>query len=183
MFFIKRFFLFTIMYTTLHFIGHAQKIEAAYSEWDNQLDEWKIHVNEEEYVLAIKQFGTNPYNRWNLTYEGEESTWGHMQTKWSADFNYIEFFLGNEQINITTVYPNDPTVWRITHGETSMVIQRQTPFEWRIRNKKDFDWIMYEVEEGVLHDWYIDDYSGDDITFEMRVAAVLIVLESMLYIF
>ncbi len=80
-------------------MGLCQKIEAAYSEWDNQFDEWKIHVNEDVYILAIKQYGANTYNRWNLSYEnGEEFTRGYIQNKRAQDFNYFDFFLGDEEL-------------------------------------------------------------------------------------
>jgi len=163
--------------------GVSQKIEAAYSEWDNQLDEWKIHVNEDVYVLAIKQFGSNPFGRWNLTYENdEEYTRGYVQMKWAENFNFIDFYLGNEQLSISTIYRNDPTVWKIMHEDKTLIIERKNQFEWGKRSTRDFEWIMYEVNEGQVQDWYIDDYSQDELTFEMRVAATLVIIESMAFI-
>ncbi len=166
-----------------HLNVHSQKIEAAYSEWDDQFDEWKIHVNEEIYVIAIKQYGNNTFSRWNLTYENEdEFTRGYMQLKWAEDFNYFDFFLGQEQLSITTIYRNDPTVWKISHGDQTLVIQQKNQFEWSKRSRRDFEWVMYEVNNGFIHDWYIDDSSTDEISFEMRVAATLIIIEKMAFI-
>lgn len=181
----KDFFLyiFLLLFITNCHSAFCQKIEAAYSEWDYQFDEWKFHVNEDIYVLAIKQYGANTYNKWDLSYENEDLFLrGYMQSKWAEDFNYFDFFLGDEQLQITTIYRDDPSVWKIQHGDQTLVIQFKNQFEWGKRHQRDFDWIMYEVVKGQIHDWYIDDYSQDEISFEMRVAATLIVIETMAFI-
>ena len=61
----------------------AQILEAAYCEWDDQFDEWKLAINEDEYVFAVRQFGQNPYRRWNLEFVNlnEEEVRGFMQLK------------------------------------------------------------------------------------------------------
>ena len=163
--------------------GFSQTIEAAYSEWDNHLDEWKIHVNEDLYVEAIRQSGTNPYGRWNLIYEQEDRLdRGYIQMKWAADFNYFDFFLGGEQLSISTIYRNDPTVWKIQHGEQTLIIENKNVFEWGKRSSRNFDWVMYQVDEREVQNWYIDDNSQDELTFEMRVAATLIVIETFAFL-
>ncbi len=85
-------------------------------------------------------------------------------------------------LSITTIYRDDPTVWKIQHDEKTLIIQNKIPFVWEKRHTRDFEWIMYAVNEGYIQDWYIDDDSQDEITFEMRVAATLIVLETMAFI-
>jgi hypothetical protein len=174
-----------IFFLSFVFLGQSvtcQKIEAAYSVWDNQFDEWNIHVNEELYVHAIRQFGANTYSRWNLVYEDDEGLHrGFMQSKRAEDFNYFDFYIGNEQLMITTVYANNPTIWKIQHYDKTLIIQNRGPFEWSKRSSREFEWNMYQVNEGFIHDWYIDDNSQDEITFEMRVAATLIVLETVAF--
>ncbi len=159
----------------------AQVIEAAYSEWDDQFEEYKIHINEEEYVEAIRQFGSNPYRRWNLRFENLDGGYysGYMQLKREGDINYWDFNFDNEFLSIETIYRNDVFTWRIRQGELSFTFSAQDRFGyvWEDRFMKEFDWLMYQVEEGDIRDWYIDDDSDDALSFPMRIAAVLIILE------
>ena len=159
----------------------AQVLEAVYSEWDDQFEEFKLHINEEEYVEAIRQFGRNPYRRWNFKFENLDGDYftGFMQLKREGDVNYWDFHFDNELLIIETIYRNDIFTWRITHGDKSFTFTAKDRFgfAWEDRFVKEFDWTMYQVEEGDIRDWYIDDYSVEYLSFPMRIAASMIIIE------
>ncbi len=163
----------------------AQILEAAYCEWDDQFDEWKLAINEDEYVFAVRQFGQNPYRRWNLEFvdlnEGEVR--GFMQLKRDGDINYWDFFFGDEQISISTIYRGDIFLWKISDGEKSFSFSASDQFgtEWIDRYEKDIDWTMYQVQEGDVRDWYIDEATGSNLSFAFRIAASLLIIELMAF--
>lgn len=170
-------FLLMIVYLT----SHSQVLEAAYSEWDDQFDEWKLHINAEEFVLSKRQFGRNTFRRWNVEYEtleGELFT-GYMQLNRAEDLNYWELRFNNELIIVTTIHRDDYFLWRVKQGDKSFDFQADDRFgfSWKDRFEKNFDWSMYQVEEGDFRDWYIDDTSEGLITFPMRIAAAMVILD------
>jgi len=173
--------LFTCCYIMTPTLLFSQTLEAAYSAMDFQFDEFRVHINQEEYVEAIKQFGSNPYRRWNFRFENLDGEYysGYMQQKWEGDVNYWDLQFDNEWLSITTVYSNDVFTWKITHDDRYFIIQAKDRFgtEWEDRAEKDFDWTMYQVEEGELRDWYIDENAEGNLSFPMRLAAIMIVLE------
>lgn len=163
----------------------GQKLEAAYCEWDDQFDEWKLAINEDEYVMAVRQFGRNPFRRWNLEYIGldDQEIRGFMQLKREGDINYWDFYFGDERITLTTIYRGDVFLWKITDGEQSFSFSASNQFgtKWVDRFEKGIDWTMYQVEEGDIRDWYIDESSGSNLTFPIRIAASLIIVEIMTF--
>lgn len=163
----------------------AQVIEAAYCEWDDQFDEWKLAVNEDEYVFAVRQFGRNPYRRWNLEYIGldDQEIRGFMQLKREGDVNYWDFHFGDEKINLTTIYRGDIFLWKATDGENTFSFTASDQFgtKWIDRYEKKIDWTMYQVEEGDVRDWYIDESPDNNLTFALRIAASLVIVEMMVF--
>lgn len=162
-------------------IANGQVLEAAYSEWDNQFDEYKVHINEEEYVDALRQFGANPYRRWNFRFENLEGDFftGFMQVKRVGDINYWDFNFDNEFLSIQTIYRNDIFTWKIVHNQKSFTIRAEDHFGqvWEDRNERKFEWSMYQTEEGDIRSWYIDDNSEEELSFPMRLAAAMIIIE------
>ena len=160
---------------------HSQVLEAAYCEWDDQFDEWKLHVNEDEYVMAVRQFGANEYRRWSLKFENVEGEYftGFMQLKRAGDINYWDFEFDNEHLSISTIYRNDIFVWKVQHDEQSFsfVAKDRFGYEWEDRYEKNFDWKMYQVQEGDLRNWYIDDLSEEELNLPMRLAAAMVIIE------
>lgn len=165
--------------------ANAQIIEAAYCEWDDQFDEWKLAINAEEYVFAVRQFGQNPYRRWNLEYIGLDDTEirGFMQLKREGDVNYWDLYFGEEQISITTIYRGDIFLWKVDNGEQTFSFAAADQFgtSWSDRYEKNIDWTMYQVEQGDVRDWYIDEEAGSQLTFPLRIAASMIIVEMMTF--
>ena len=165
----------------LPFIGDAQTFEAAYSAWDDQFEEFKIHINEDEFVEAIRQFGRNPFRRWNFRFENLEGDFytGYMQLKREGDINYWDLVFDNEHLYITTIYANDVFTWKVVHDDKQFTFTAEDRFglAWEDRFVKEFDWNMYQEQEGELASWYIDDTSEENMTMPMRLAAIMVVLE------
>ena len=149
--------LFVFAVLTMSSIGtcQAQVLEAAYCEWEDLFDEWKIHVNADEFVFANRQRGLNQLRRWSLTYEDSEGNErsGFMQLKWENNLNYWDFFFDNERLSIEKVYRDDIFTWKILHDDNVFTItaKNRFGFEWEDRFARNFDWEMYQVDIGNLH--------------------------------
>lgn len=160
---------------------NAQVLESAFSEFDDVLDEWKIHINQEEYVEAIRQFGRNPYNRWNISFEDREGQIhrGHLQRKWDNDVNQWDFVFDNEHLSLSTIYRNDIFTWTVKHDNKTFTFTAKDRFgyEWEDRFHKSFEWKMFQVDEGLVQEWYIDDTSTDELSYSMRIASALLIIE------
>lgn len=163
----------------------AQHIVAAFSSFENQFDEWELYFNETDYMILTRQFGKNEARRWQFRYADstEVETYGFVQLKWIDDLNYWDISFGNEHLHMRTVYGNQYHSYRIVHGDKSLVIEAQDNFNfrWKDRYYKDFDWEMYRVYEDDINSWYIDDSSTNELTFPMRIAAIVLVLELSCY--
>lgn len=163
----------------------AQTLEAAYSEWDDQFDEWRLHLNAEEFVLARRQFGQNSYRRWNIEYEtpDEELFTGFIQLNRADDINYWELKFNNELIIVTTIHRDDIFLWRVKYNDITFDFQAEDRFgfSWKDRYEKEFDWNMFMPVEGDFRDWYIDDNAGDALTLPMRIAAAMVVIDLTCY--
>jgi len=159
----------------------GQVLESAFSEFDNVLDEWKIHINQDEFVEAIRQFGVNPYRRWNIRFEDVEGNIHHasLQRKWDNNPNQWDFTFDNEHLSLNTIYRNDLFTWIVKHDDKNFTFTAKDRFgyEWEDRFQKGYNWEMYQVEKGLVQDWYIDDTATDELSFPMRIASALLIIE------
>lgn len=158
---------------------HAQTLNSAFSIFDSQLDEWKIHIDEELYIEARRQMGSNPYHKWELSYDNEEGETlsGHLELKWPDNFSYWDGFWNNERISIEMIHFNDLSSWRIRHNDKTFTIRATTNMmnEWQSRFGDKYR--MYQVDEFDLRDWYIDDETEEELTFPMRIAIATLLIE------
>lgn len=159
--------------------AYGQVLNSAFSVFDTQLDEWKIHINEESYIDARRQMGSNPYNRWEFSFDTEdgETLSGHMELKWPENFSYWDVFWDNERVSIEMIYFNDFQAWRIRHNDRTFTIRATSNLmnEWQGRFGKNYT--MYQVDEFDLRDWYIDDETEEELTLPMRIAIAALVIE------
>lgn len=157
----------------------AQIINSAFSVFDTQLDEWKIHIDEESYVEARRLMGSNKYHKWDLSYDNEEGETlsGHIELKWPEDYSYWDVFWNNERVSIEMIYFNDFGAWRIRHNDKTFTIRATSNLmnEWKSRFGNTYN--MYQVDEFDLRDWYIDDETEDELTFPMRIAIAALIIE------
>lgn len=161
----------------------GQKFEAAFSHMDDAFYNWNIHISETDIVHSYKREGLNPYSKWELSLLVDDTKLnGYFEQKRKDDIAYWDFNWNNEWLSVEQIYANDIRQWRIRHGDKIMTIQTKDQGQsWENRNQKSYTWKMYMVKEDDFRDWYIDDNSTDQITTGMRLAAIQIIIEMVVF--
>lgn len=162
----------------------SQNLYSINSEWDDEVKEWKLVCNEGElegYVRMVWRL-KNDITEWKYIV-GEKN--GFIKQKWENNPNTWELRSADGVINISTVYLNDFSSFRIKDGDHSITIENvsrtRDPIEWEIRDKDYGEFSWFNEFEFDIRDWIINDGLSEEISFEMKLAAVFMTIVQHLY--
>ena len=119
----------------------------------------------------------NDYTDW--TYRiGEKS--GTIKQKWENNPNLWELRSSNTIVNISTIWTNDFTSFKLSDGIHTIRIERkyagQDPIEWEISNGRFGNFTWYNEFEYDLRDWIIIDELNEEVNFELKIASIFITI-------
>lgn len=164
-----------IFYTP--FIGNSQNLYSLHTEWDDDIKEWTIILDEGEIEGDIDMTWRlrNDPREWSYKVDGIRGT---IKQKWDNNPNVWELRSGNIIVNISTIWTMDFTSYKITDGNLTIRIRRKhnlnDPIEWEIQDKTYGSFTWYNEYNYDVRDWVIIDELSQEIPFEFKLAAVFI---------
>lgn len=168
--------LFLILYQTS---VSSQNLYSISTAWDDNFKQWVILADEGEVEGAIdmKWRLKNDISEWSYRIENKR---GSLIQKWDNNLNVWELRSMESIITISTVWSGDFSSWRISNGDHFIKVERENylndPAEWTISDEKNGKFFWYNEYRNDLRDWVIIDELSEEVTFDMKLAAVFIAI-------
>jgi hypothetical protein len=159
----------------------SQSIYSLNTEWDDEIKQWVIKVDEGEVEGEIEMTWRirNDMTDWRYRINGQSGT---IKQKWDNNPNFWELRSGSTVVSIATIWSGDFTAFRISDGNSELRIERVyrsgDPIEWKVTNVDEELFFWYNEFENDVRDWIVEDYLPDTFSFETKLAAVFV---SVLY--
>ena len=99
--------------------------------------------------------------------------------KWKDSPEEWELRGNNSIISARTVWPGQFTEWRITDNKTTLTLKSKwtnQADEWLLRSSNNGDFFMYMSYERDPRDWVIEDGLDENVSFEMKVFMMFVVM-------
>lgn len=171
-----------LLLTTLSL--QAQQLLGLYTDYSDTFREWTLvagYYDEEadedaeiEGSLDISWTLSNDFSDW--TYELGDHR-GTISQKFSANPGLWELRSEEETILIQQTWRGDPSEWKI-NGETisfTFLTEVQNDLRaWAMKTTEFGELFVYSEYSDDPRSWIIEDFTREDITFSMRMAAVFI---------
>jgi hypothetical protein len=166
---------------------YAQNWTDVRTRWADSFSEWVFFsthdtidgrepLPEESGRLTLRFPHRNDWSDWK--FEGDfratiRQDWNDDLTRWSVRGP-------NETIAIRTKWTNDFRSWELTGNRHTFVIATRynSPDEWMLRDKKHGDFYMYTIYGQDPRDWAVVDELSAEVSAEMRLAMIFVVLFS-----
>lgn len=163
--------------------GISQSFYSLHTQWDDDIKQWEVKLNEEEIVGEIEMTWRlrNDMTDWTYRIDGKR---GSIKQKWENNANVWELRSGSKIVKIATLWSGDFTSFRISSDDQSFKIERKypntDPIEWEITGDDADYFYWYNEYAHDIRDWIIEDRLGDKVDFELKLAAIFVsVLHSL----
>ncbi|MFK8101803.1 MAG: hypothetical protein AB8G15_04745 [Saprospiraceae bacterium] len=159
------------------FLLIGQTLTAIAARWDDNLTEWNIFTDDDDEAQGQLEV------RWGR--EGREWDYrideyiGSIEQRWREDPTQWEMRGDNEIITARTIWFDNLTEWRLTDNDITLTLKpRWGTFanEWVIEEEKYGKFEMYTEYEFDPRDWVIIDELDEDISLNMKMAIVFLVV-------
>lgn len=175
-----RFFLIILLTILLHATTFGQYLVGASTVWDDSAKEWEIYYEQDstliEGELEVTFSINNRYDKWSFSIGDLH---GDVRQIFSNDDSRWELSSSDRSVSIRQVWPRDKSEWILTDDHHSIRIRtryNQSAQEWINTDHDNGDLYVYTTYEGDYRDWTIEDYMSEEISLEMRFAALFIIL-------
>lgn len=168
-----------VLFLFLPFITKGQYLTGIASRYSDSFVEWLFYTEDEtaEGELKIRwQFQTDDFTEWDYRI-GE--TFGDIKLKWKGKPDEWELRGNNNIISARTLWNGDFREWRITNNSISLTLKTKWGNqwdEWQLRDDHHGQFTMYTNYESDPRDWIIVDEMDADISFEMKMMMMFIVV-------
>lgn len=171
-----------VLFFVLPFFVKAQYLTAISSRYDDSFIEWRFYAEneaaeEEEGELKIRwQIREDDWSEWDYRI-GE--VFGTIKMKWKDNPEEWELRGNNLIVSARTLWPRDFREWRISDGTTSVTLKSKwtnQADEWLLRDTDSGNFSMYTNYERDPRDWVIVDELNDEVSFEMKLMMMFIVV-------
>ena len=165
-----------ILFTTA--TAAAQHVTGLSTQWSDSFSEWIIYTDAEELQgeLRLRFMARDDWREWDYRI-GE--TFGDIKLKWKGKPDEWELRGNNNIISARTLWNGDFREWRITNNSISLTLKTKWGNqwdEWQLRDDHHGQFTMYTNYESDPRDWIIVDEMDADISFEMKMMMMFIVV-------
>jgi hypothetical protein len=166
------------LFTVLPFLLSAQYLTSISTRYSDSFIEWTFYTEdeEEEGDLAIRWLLQNDWTEWEYRI-GE--TFGTIKTKWRDSPEEWELRGNNKIVTARTIWSGDYREWRITDNHLTLTLKTKWGNlwdEWLLRDDSHGNFNMYTEWERDPRDWVIVDELDDEVSFEMKMMMMFIVV-------
>jgi hypothetical protein len=160
----------------------SQYLTGISSYYDDSFVEWRFYSededgNEDEGTLKLTwQIRDDDWTEWDYRI-GE--VFGTIKLKWKDNPGEWELRGNNSIVSARTVWPGQFEEWRITDNTNTLTLKSKwsNQFdEWLLRSSNDGDFLMYSAYERDPRDWVIEDRLEENISFEMKMMLMFVVM-------
>ena len=154
----------------------AQTLTAIAARWDDNLTEWTIYTDDDEQQGQLELRWGRDWTEWDYRLG---DLIGSMEQRWSEDPTQWEIRGDNEIITARTIWFDNLSEWRITDNDITLTLKPQWGTyanEWVIEEENYGKFEMYTEYEFDPRDWVIIDELKEDISFNMKMAIVFLVV-------
>lgn len=153
----------------------AQYLSGFSSRFDNDLSEWLVYPESEEYPECELR------SRWRIQQDPTEwdfrmgEIFGTIRAKWRDKLDEWEVIGDNRIVRIRMVWPNDPREWRIESetGEYVIRMEYNNPgSDWIVEMNREVVFRCRTVYQYDIRDWIIEDDLPEEEHFNTRIALV-----------
>jgi len=168
-----------LLFIVLSFEAQAQNLFSLHTQWDDDIKQWDITLDEGEIEGSIEMTWRlrNDFTEWNYRIGSER---GNIKQKWDNNANKWELRSADKIVSISTIWSGDFSSWRITDGSKTLRVERPfntaDPIEWRIIGEDKDLFFWYNEFEHDIRDWVIEDYLDEEYSMELKLAAVFITI-------
>lgn len=144
--------------------------------WDDSYKAWIIYSNDEEVEGELELRWIAQWDAWDYSL-GDKS--GEIKQKWHNDPSQWELRGDNKIVTMKAKWQGDLSEWRISDGTQSLTLSSRYLThleEWLVEDKTHGKFEMYTTYQQDPRDWEVVDGLGEDISFEMRMALVFVVM-------
>ncbi len=158
------------------FILTAQYLTGIATYYSDSFVEWQLFTEVEDEIGELKLQWDDDWSEWDYRLN---ETFGNIKLKWKDKPDEWELRGNNKIVLARTLWRGDFTEWRITDNKTTFTLQSKwkNQFdEWRIRSSKHGSFEMQANWEQDPRDWNIFDDLDEDVSYEMKMMMVFIVV-------
>jgi len=170
----KYFFLVCLFLAPL--VLSAQFLTGIATYYDDSFVEWQLFTDVEGEVGELKLEWDDDWSKWGYRIN---ETFGKIKLRWNDKPDEWELRGNNQIVTARTLWNGDFTEWRITDHRTTFTLRSKwkNQFdEWSIRTSDHGTFDMQANWEGDPRDWNIYDELDEEVSFEMKMMMVFIVV-------
>jgi hypothetical protein len=162
----------------LPLLAEAQYLTGIATRWNDSFVEWLFFTEneDEEGELKMRWQLQNDWTQWEYRLNDQ---YGTIKLKWRDNLNEWELRGGNKIVTARTLWTDDPREWRITNNNKSLTLKSKwsnQSDEWELRSSNYGNFIMYTNWERDPRDWVIIDELSEEISLEMKMMLIFIVV-------
>jgi len=144
--------------------------------YDDTFAEWVVYYGEEETgTIRMKWPLKEDWTQWEV-FVGE--TEGFVKQRWSNKPGHWEAKINDQVIDMRPVFPRDYSQWILKSQEENVrlhMVYSDTVENWSIETKDGY-FDFYTTYLGDVRDWSIEDSLGDQLSTELKLAAITLIL-------
>lgn len=162
-------------------IMQAHELIGVSTRYNDNLTDWIIYATTEEndgYLQAMPM-GNRRLDDWRWEVYNQ---YGNIERSFTPARMEWRLTGSGETITIRPVFPNDLSQWTVTDNEKTLRLQYKREksgnrIYWESSGRHTASFKMYTVYGRDIRDWEIIDELPADISIQMKVAAVFIILK------
>lgn len=158
------------------FFAKAQYLTGIATRYNDSFVEWNFYTDLEEEEGELRLRWDNDWSEWDYRLEDNS---GSIKLKWKDNPGEWELRGNNRIVSARILWNNDFTEWRITDNSISLTLASKWKNlfdEWKIRESSHGNFEMYTNWERDPRDWTIIDELDDEVSYEMRMMLMFIVV-------
>lgn len=168
----------TLLVGLLPYLSIGQTLTAITARWDDNFAEWNIYTDddEDEAQGQLELRWGRDWKEWD--YRIGDYT-GSMEQRWREDPTQWEIRGDNEIVTARTIWFDNLTEWRLTDNDITLTLKpRWGTFanEWVIEEEQYGTFEIYTEYEFDPRDWVIVDELSEEISLNMKMAIVFLVV-------
>ncbi len=166
-----------IILAFLPLAAQAQYLTGIATRYDDSFVEWNFFSeDEEEGELKMRWQLQDDWTQWDYRFE---DAIGNIEMKWRDNPNEWELRGNNKIVTARTLWNGDFKEWRISNSDFNLTLRTRWNNqldEWELRDGDHGTFRMLTAWERDPRDWVIEDGLDEEVSFEMKLMLVFLVV-------
>ena len=168
----------TVIFFFLSFHLFAQQFISIHTRWDDSFTEWEIITDLQKHhgYLTKRWQDMDDWSAWDYNLGDQH---GDIQQVYERDPFFWELTGFTDRVTAKTRWQRDISQWRITDDTHNLLLEMAQPynaFKWRVKSPDYGQFIMKMDWIGDPRDWKITDELSTEISADMKMMIIFIVV-------